>query len=93
MDFVFPTDERASRWDLANDFSSPAAVKQFVDALVPPQPNDSNPFFSDALRDLMSSAHTEVYRHRQDESREQTFRPHCTGQNASGYRDMFVFPI
>ena len=53
MHFVLPTDERASRWDLANDFVSPAAVKQLVDALVPPQPNDSNPFFSDAVRDLM----------------------------------------
>lgn len=53
MDFVFPTDERASRWDLANDFGSPAAVKQLVDAVVPPQPNDSNPFFNEAFRDLI----------------------------------------
>jgi len=53
MHFVLPTDERASRSDLANDFVSPAAVEKLVDAPVPPQPDDCNPFFSDALRDMI----------------------------------------
>lgn len=53
MHFVLPTDERASRSDLANDFVSPAAAEKLVDAPVPPQPDDCNPFSSDAVRDMI----------------------------------------
>jgi len=56
--FVLPTDERSSRWEICEDFTSPAAVTQLSDALVPTQPNDSNPFFTSALRDLMAAVTT-----------------------------------
>ena len=58
--FVLPTDVRSSRWELSKDFTSPAAATQLSDALVPTQPNDSNPFFANALRDLMAAVITSL---------------------------------
>ena len=58
--FVLPTDVRSSRWELSKDFTSPAAATQLSDALVPTQPNDSNSFFANALRDLMAAGVTSL---------------------------------
>ena len=58
--FVLPTDVRSSRWELSKDFTSPAAATQLSDALVPTQPNDSNSFFANALRDLMAAVVTSL---------------------------------
>jgi len=56
--FVLPTDVRSSRWELSKDFRSPAAATQLSDALVPTQPNDSNPFFASTVRDLVAGVIT-----------------------------------
>lgn len=51
--YLLPTDRRSCRWDLARDFRSPAAIKQFCQAVVPDSPGDSNPFFTRSFRELM----------------------------------------
>ncbi|MGZ3387861.1 MAG: type IV secretory system conjugative DNA transfer family protein, partial [Isosphaeraceae bacterium] len=51
--YLLPTDRRSCRWDLARDFCSPAAIKQFCQAVVPDSPGDSNPFFTRSFRELM----------------------------------------
>ena len=51
--FLLPSDERSSRWELSRDFTSPAAILQFCQAFVPEMASDSNPFFAQALRELM----------------------------------------
>ena len=58
--FVLATDERASRWDVAKDCTSPGTAAQFTEALVPTQQNDSSPFFASTLRDLVAGVITSL---------------------------------
>lgn len=58
--FLLLTDLRSSWWDLAADFTSPAAVDQLCHALVPEVQGDSNPFFTRALRELLNGVITSL---------------------------------
>ena len=51
--YLLPTDRRSSRWDLARDFDSPAAITQLCEALVPAVPGESSPYFTTAFRQVM----------------------------------------
>ena len=51
--YLLPSDMRSCRWDIARDFDSPASIIQFCHAVLPDTPGDSNPFFTEAFRELM----------------------------------------
>jgi Type IV secretion-system coupling protein DNA-binding domain len=51
--YLLPSDMRSCRWDIARDFNSPAGIIQFCHAVLPDTPGDSNPFFTEAFRELM----------------------------------------
>ena len=51
--YFLPSDWRSSAWDLARDFTNPAAIKEFCHAVVPDPAHDANPFFTKAVRELM----------------------------------------
>ena len=53
MYYLLPSDIRSCRWDIARDFDSPASIIQFCHAVLPDSPGDSNPFFTEAFRELM----------------------------------------
>ena len=53
MYYLLPSDMRSCRWDIARDFDSPASIIQFCHAVLPDTPGDSNPFFTEAFRELM----------------------------------------
>ena len=48
-----PFDARSVAWDMARDITSPAAALQAATLLVPEAKNDSNPFFTNAARQLL----------------------------------------
>lgn len=48
-----PFDARSVAWDMARDITSPAAALQAATLLIPEAKNDSNPFFTNAARQLL----------------------------------------
>ena len=59
-----PFDERGSAWNIALDVQTPAAARQLADTLVPPSDNESQPFFSNAVRELLAAVVTVFVRTR-----------------------------
>jgi hypothetical protein len=51
-----PFDARCCAWDMAADIKTPGAVLQLATNLIPPEPESSQPFFSDAARHLLYGA-------------------------------------
>lgn len=51
-----PFDRRGVAWDLAKDITSPAEIDQFASIVIPANPNEHNPFFTDSARILFSAA-------------------------------------
>ena len=48
-----PFDVRATAWDIARDFTTPASARQFATILIPEDKNASQPFFANSARDLI----------------------------------------
>jgi type IV secretory pathway TraG/TraD family ATPase VirD4 len=48
-----PFDVRATAWDMAKDIDSPAAARQLAATLVSDEKKESQPFFSNAVRELL----------------------------------------
>ncbi len=51
-----PFDKRCAAWDIAADVTSPAAAYQVASIFIPPETNSSQPFFSEAARNLFAGA-------------------------------------
>ncbi|HAB19276.1 MAG TPA: type IV secretion system DNA-binding domain-containing protein [Verrucomicrobiota bacterium] len=51
-----PFDRRGVAWDLAQDIVSAAEIEQFASIVIPANPNEHNPFFTDASRILLRCA-------------------------------------
>lgn len=51
-----PFDRRGVAWDLARDIQSGAEMDQFASIIIPSNPQDHNPFFTDAARILFRTA-------------------------------------
>lgn len=51
-----PFDRRSVVWDLARDLASTADIEQFAAIIIPPNPNEHNPYFTDAARILLRCA-------------------------------------
>jgi type IV secretory pathway TraG/TraD family ATPase VirD4 len=51
-----PFDARCCAWDIAADIKTPGAAQQLATNLIPPEPESSQPFFSDAARHLLYGA-------------------------------------
>lgn len=49
-----PFDERSCSWDMAKDINSPASARQLATILIPEDKNASQPFFTNAARDLLA---------------------------------------
>jgi len=57
-----PFDRRSVAWNIAADIGSAAEIEQFSGMIIPPNPNEHNPFFTDAARILLRSAITALQR-------------------------------
>lgn len=50
-----PFDKRSVAWDMAQDITSPANALELASILIPSEENASQPFFTDASRDLLKA--------------------------------------
>lgn len=53
VEILNPFDARSVAWDIARDITSPAAALQATTLLIPEVKSDSNPFFTNAARQLL----------------------------------------
>lgn len=53
-----PFDQRSTAWDIAADVTTPAAAKEMATILIPPNEKETQPYFSDAARDLLTAVMT-----------------------------------
>lgn len=53
-----PFDKRGAGWNIAQDVRTPAAARQLADTLVPSNDKESQPFFSNAVRELLAAVVT-----------------------------------
>lgn len=53
-----PFDKRSTGWHMAKDIDSPAAARQLAATLVPSDEKESQPFFSNAVRELLAAVVT-----------------------------------
>lgn len=53
-----PFDQRSVAWDMASDITEPATAKQIAAIFIPEEKNASQPFFSDAARQLLEGVMT-----------------------------------
>lgn len=62
-----PFDKRCAAWSIARDVQSAAAARQLADTLVPAGEHESQPFFSNAVRELLAAVVTVFVRTRPGE--------------------------
>ena len=53
VEILNPFDSRATAWNIARDFTTPASARQFATILVPEDKNASQPFFANSARDVI----------------------------------------
>lgn len=53
-----PFDKRGAGWNIAQDVRTPAAARQLAETLVPSNDKESQPFFSNAVRELLAGVVT-----------------------------------